>query len=169
MHKEVIKKFALLRYVVGYLGEKNQYSWWSSNFLNASTKKMLEFTFPRTAHIAQYEAVSSAAAKVHDEAIGIGKSFHLFRLPEFLEKLLLNEIQAPPERISFESVISSQDNALEVLIDLAGSASLSGEGPINIGQMNGDHMDQFIAQIASAYFQAFDRNKKAFPYFQDDN
>jgi hypothetical protein len=164
----LINKLALLRFVVGFLGEKNQNNWWPSNFLNASTKKMLEFTFPKTAKIAQYEAVSTAAAKVHDESIGIGKSFHLFRLPEFLEKSLLEEIQSDTESNSFESVISSKEDALATLIDLAGSASVTGEGPINIGQVNDSQWNQSISQIASAYLQAFNANQKAFPYFQGE-
>jgi hypothetical protein len=169
MNRETINKFTLLRYLVGYLGEKNQHSWWSSNFLNASTKKMFEFTFPRTAHIAQYEAMSAAAAKVHDESIGVGQSYHLFRLPEFLEKALLSEIQTEKESAIFTAALTSKDSALEALSNLTGSASLNGEGPINIGQVNNNQMEQSIAQIASAYLQAFNKNKKAFPYFQGDN
>jgi hypothetical protein len=168
MDKELINKLALLRFVVGFLGEKNQNNWWPSNFLNASTKKMLEFTFPRTANIAQYEAVSAAAAKVHDESIGVGKSFHLFRLPEFLEKSLLDEIQSDNENNKFESIIISKEEALLALNDLAGSASLSGEGPMNIGQVNDHQWNQSISQIASAYLQAFNANQKAFPYFQGE-
>ncbi|WP_058119142.1 BrxE family protein [Photobacterium kishitanii] len=168
MNKEIVNKLALLRYVVGYLGEKNQYSWWLSNFLNPSTKKMLEFTFPRTAALAQYEAVSAAAAKIHDEAIGVGKSFHLFRLPEFIEKALVSVIQDTSNSSSLESSIESKELALNTLSDLAGSASLNGEGPINIGQIDDTQMEQFIAQIASAYVQAFNDSKKAFPYFKGE-
>jgi hypothetical protein len=169
MDKETIDKLISLRYLVGFLGEKSQYRWWASNFLNASTKKMLEFTFPRTANLAQYEAVSAAAAKVHDESIGVGKSYHLFRLPEFLEKALLSEIQTEKESAIFTAALTSKDSALEALSNLTGSASLNGEGPINIGQVNNNQMEQSIAQIASAYLQAFNENKKAFPYFQGDN
>jgi hypothetical protein len=168
MDKKTRNKLALLRFVVGFLGEKSQYNWWSSNFLNASTLKMLEFTFPRTANIAQYEAVSAAAARIHDGSIGIGKSFHLFRLPEFLEKSLLDEIQSDIGNNKFVSVISSKESALEALTDLAGSASLTGEGPINVGQVNDGQWAKSISQIASAYLQAFNANQKAFPYFQGE-
>ena len=169
MHKEIVNKIALLRYVVGYLGEKNQNAWWPSNFLNPSTKKMLEFTFPRTAALAQYEAVSAAAAKIHDEAIGVGKSFHLFRLPEFIEKSLVSEIQGTSNRSSFENYIESKELAMNTLSELAGSASLIGEGPINIGLIDDTQMEQFIAQIASVYVQAFNNSKKAFPYFKGES
>lgn len=169
MNKEIVKNLVLLRYVVGYLGEKNQYGWWASNFLNSTTKRMFEFTFPRTAHLAQYEAVSAAAAKIHDETIGVGKSFHIFRLPEFLEKLLVSEVQLAEGSSVFEDSIESKESAMEALCDLAESTNLDGEGPINLGQMDDSQMEQFITQIASAYFQAFNGNKRAFPYFKGYN
>jgi glutamate synthase domain-containing protein 2 len=81
---------------------------------------------------------------------------------------LLEEIQSDTESSSFESVISSKEDALATLNDLAGSASLTGEGPINIGQVNDSQWNQSISQIASAYLQAFNANQKAFPYFQGE-
>ena len=167
MDKQIINKLAQLRYVVGFLGEKSQFSWWPSNFLNTSTKKMLEFTFPRTANLAQYEAVSAAAARIHDESIGVGKSFHLFRLPEFIEKTLVDELKND-NGDEYESLVTSKEKALGVLTELSSSASLSGEGPINVGQVKSSQWEQSISNIASAYLQAFNEHKKAYPYFQGD-
>lgn len=167
MDTQIINKLTQLRYVVGFLGEKSQFSWWPSNFLNASTKKMLEFTFPRTAYLAQYEAVSAAAARIHDESIGVGKSFHLFRLPEFIEKTLVDELKNGNGE-ECESLITSKEKALGVLTELSSSASLSGEGPINVGQVKSSQWEQSISNIASAYLQAFNHNKKAYPYFQGE-
>jgi len=156
-----------MRLVVGYLGEKDQFNWWVSTFLNENTKKMLEFTFSRTASLAQYEGVSASAAKVHDERIGVGETFHLFRLPEFLEKSLVNHYQTHAEDIDFISAIHSQDIAMEVLTSLAGGASLGDEGPVNIGEINDNDWKLSINKIASSYLTAFISNKKAFPYFRD--
>jgi hypothetical protein len=103
MQNELNNKLTQLRLVVGYLGEKDQFNWWSSSFLNETTKKMFEFTFPRTAELAQYEGVSASAARVHDERIGVGETFHLFRLPEFLEKSLVNYLQTNNEDADFKS------------------------------------------------------------------
>lgn len=167
MDKKIISKLAQLRYVVGFLGEKTQFNWWPSSFLNASTKKMLEFTFPRTANIAQYEAASAAAARIHDEAIGVGKSFHLFRLPEFIEKTLVDELKNDNDE-EYESLVTSKAKALGVLTELSSAASLSGEGPINVGLVKNSQWEQSISNIASAYLQAFNENKKAYPYFQGD-
>ena len=164
MKKELNNKLALLRFVVGYLGEKDQFNWWQSSFLKASTKKMLEFTFPRTANLAQYEAVSAAAAKIHDDSIGVGKSFHLFRLPEFLEKSLLDELKSNDKQNEFDQAINSKERALEILTELAGSTSTKGEGPINLGIVNENQWDESIPKMASSYLKAFKNNKKAFPY-----
>ena len=152
---------------MGYLGEKSQFYWWESDFVNPTKKKMLEFVFPRTANIAQYEAVKAAAAKIHDKSIGIGKSFHLFRLPEYVEKTLLEALKAF-NGDEFDSLVYSREKALDELTELANSASLAGEGPINIGQVKNSQWEQSISIIASAYLQAFYDNKKAYPYFQND-
>jgi len=167
MDKLIIKTLVELRIIAGYLGEKSQYNWWPSNFLAPTTQKMLEFTFPRTALISQYMALSAAAAKVHDEAIGIGKSFHLFRLPEHIEKVMLEEFKVHGKDIA-EANISSKASAIERLTELSGGASISGEGPINIGETKIEHLERITTKIACAYLQAFSDNKKAYPYFQSN-
>ena len=167
MDKLIIKTLVELRIIVGYLGEKSQYNWWPSNFLAPTTPKMLEFTFPRTAQISQYMALSAAAAKVHDEAIGIGKSFHLFRLPEHIEKAMLEEFKMLGKDI-IETYLSSKANATDRLTELSGGASISGEGPISIGETQIDKLDRVATKLACAYSQAFSKNNKAFPYFQSN-
>ncbi len=163
-----IKNLVLMRLIVGYLGEKDQFNWWPSSFLNESTKKMLEFTFPRTAFLAQYEGLSASAAKVHDERIGVGATFHLFRLPEFLEKSLVNYLQTHFEESEFNATIKSKENALEELTTLAGGSSLVDEGPVNIGGINVNDWNLTINKIASSYLAAFTNEKKSFPYFRDE-
>ncbi len=166
MQKESLINLATLRLVVGYLGEKGQFNWWSSSFLNDTTKKMLEFTFPRTASLAQYEGVSAAAAKIHDEMIGVGETFHLFRLPELLEKSLVNYVQNNSEESDLKAAIHSKDTAMEALTTLAGSASISEEGPVNIGGINDNDWQLSINKIASSYLTAFTNDKKVFPYLR---
>ncbi len=167
MQKESFDNLVLMRLVVGYLGEKDQFNWWPSTFLNETTKKMLEFTFPRTAFLAQYEGVSASAAKVHDERIGVGETFHLFRLPEFLEKSLVNHLQTKSEEVNLKSAIHSKEKALEVLTTLAGGASLGDEGPVNIGGINDNDWNLSINKMASSYLTAFSNDKKSFPYFRE--
>ncbi len=165
MRKESINNLVLLRLIVGYLGEKDQFNWWPSTFLNETTKKMLEYTFPRTAFLAQYEGVSASAAKIHDERIGVGETFHLFRLPEYLEKSLVNHYQTKVDIINFTAAIKSKEKALENLTALAGAASLADEGPVNVGAINDSDWPLSINKIASSYLNAFTLSKQAFPYF----
>ena len=165
MEKKIIHNLTILRLVVGYLGEKNQYSWWSSSFLTENSKKILEFTFPRTASIAQYEGVSASAAKIHDQRIGVGKSFHLFRLPEYIEKSIVHYYQNELDEESFVLAIRSKEEALDALTILAGTASISEIGPVNIGVFNKDKGASSINKIAASYLTAFNGDKQIFPYF----
>lgn len=167
MQREISLQMIQLRYAVGFLGEKNQFAWWTSSFLNANTKKMLEFTFPKTAVLAQYQAASAAAAKVHDKAIGIGQSFHLFRLPEFIEKMLIGVLNTL-DNSEIQTIYETKESALRVLEELSGKSSLVGEGPINIGKVTGSQWELSVTSLASAYLNAFNEDKKAFPYFQGD-
>ena len=165
MQKELINNLALLRLVVGYLGEKDQFNWWTSSFLTENSKRFLEFTFPRTASLAQYEGVSASAARIHDERIGVGKTFHLFRLPEYLEKSIVRYYQNESEGTAFKSAIHSKEDALEALTILAGTASISEEGPVNIGGIDMNKWSLSINKIAASYLIAFNGDKKIFPYF----
>src|SRR5688500_19324483 len=69
-----------LRVLVGFLGEKKQHGWWDTSFLDATGRKFLETTFPRTAFEAALRSASEAARLVHDAQIGRVGAFHLFRL-----------------------------------------------------------------------------------------
>ena len=77
--------FLALRVCVAFLGEKEQTNWWSSSFLSKSGETFLSPAFPKTAALARVNGASAAAQIVHDEHIGIGDVYHLFRLPENIE------------------------------------------------------------------------------------
>lgn len=62
---------AELRVLIGYLGEKNQAHWWGGELLSPSATAFLAPIFNRSLFLAQYQGSSRAAAKVHDEAIGV--------------------------------------------------------------------------------------------------
>ena len=72
---------AELRVLIGYLGEKDQANWWGCEFFSATATAFLAPIFNRSLFLAQYQGATAAAAKVHDEAIGVGRIYHLFRLP----------------------------------------------------------------------------------------
>ena len=76
------------RVLVGYLGEHRQANWWSSSFLGRSSEAFLTPIFGNAVANARVVGVTEAARRVHDDAIGVGRTFHLFRLPETLEQEL---------------------------------------------------------------------------------
>ena len=82
---------AELRVLVGYLGEKGQANWWGSEFFSATATAFLAPIFNRSLFLAQYQGATAAAAKVHDEAIGVGRIFHLFRLPAVAFETVIDE------------------------------------------------------------------------------
>ena len=84
-----------LRVIVGYLGEKAQFDWWQSGFFTPSSAAFLNPVFARTSALAQYHGVKEAARRLHDEHIGVGRMFHLFRLPETLEQSLFEFLKEP--------------------------------------------------------------------------
>ncbi|MGC9976519.1 MAG: BrxE family protein, partial [Syntrophales bacterium] len=80
-----LDQFALLRLVVGYLGQRKQSGWWDCDFMDATGIRFLEATFPRTACVAALRSTTEAACIVHDQALGRVGNFHLFLLPPTLE------------------------------------------------------------------------------------
>ena len=63
-----LQTIARLRMIVGFLGEKGQHNWWSSEFFSATAPAFLNPVFGKTATLAQYHGVKEAARRVHDEA-----------------------------------------------------------------------------------------------------
>ena len=86
METDFVGQLVTYRLLVGYLGEKEQYGWWQSSFFTQGAGAFLTPLFPRTQMLAQCNGVTQAAALVHDERIGVGHVYHLFRRPEDLEQ-----------------------------------------------------------------------------------
>src|SRR5262245_611851 len=83
-----IEQLALLRALIAFLGEKDQFAWWDCSFLCATGRKYLAITHPRS-HIATgVMAACEAARRIHDNRIGKGRVYHLFRLPNATEQKL---------------------------------------------------------------------------------
>ena len=118
-----------LRLIVGYLGEKAQLAWWQSSFLDPNAKAFLQPSFPRTWRLSQYHGVIEAALRVHDEFIGIGRVYHLFRLPEEMEHSLHDAFQASSESPFMEEALASREVATEALQIMARGRAGLGEGP----------------------------------------
>ena len=85
---QIIDQLALLRLVVGYLGQHKQSGWWDCDFLDGTGLRFLETVFPRTFRAAALRSTTEAACFVHDKALGRVGNYHLFRLPPALEDRL---------------------------------------------------------------------------------
>jgi len=85
MKETYILTLLKMRLLVGYLGERSQFSWWPTSFFGDYSLRFLEFVTPKTSFLAQYHGVIEAARRLHDEHLNVG-SYHLFRLPEEVEQ-----------------------------------------------------------------------------------
>lgn len=160
---ELVKKIAECRAVVGYLGEKGQAGWWESSFLGSTSSSFLAPIFHKSLSLAQYQGVTTAAALVHDEVIGAGCTYHLFRLPIHLEQLIAEVL-----RNQSTTSILSQEHAMSTLLEIAcGNSGSATTGPILIGKMTDDLLAK-TQEIAGVYHAAFIAKTKAFPYLKED-
>ena len=165
--KYPINDFIILRVLIGFLGEKNQFGWWDTNFLNRTGLQFLEINFPRTAFAAGCNAVIEAAKRLHDERIGKGGVYHLFRLPTGIEEDLHRALLSA-EQNQFLKYIDSKDTALKGLKGLVPNAVGAPEGPVQVGTLKNMLKASAVKELAVHYYDAFRNNKMCFPYFKAD-
>ncbi len=158
--------FIRLRLLVGFLGEKSQFAWWPSSFLDPNGKAFLQPSFPKTYRLSQYHGVLEAARRVHDEFIGIGGVYHLFRLPEELEHSLHDSFSDPEVSERWFEGLGSRDDALKMLHVLAKDSPDAREGPITIGDETSIYLPDSTQKLAGAYWSAFSRGIRTYPYFK---
>lgn len=157
---------AELRLIVGYLGEKDQACWWESGFLSNSTKTFLQPIFNRSLWLAQFCGVTAAAARVHDDGIGVGCTYHVFRLPIHLEQVIADVVREQAFCEKIQAAILSKESALSRLQEIAGGTKTGSYGPVLLGDMTGDLSCQVI-EAAGIYFSAFVSNEKSLPYIKE--
>jgi hypothetical protein len=162
-----LQAIARLRVIVGYLGEKAQFDWWPTGFYTPSSAAFLNPVFARTAPLAQYHGVKEAARRVHDEHIGVGRVFHLFRLPETLEQSLFEWLQEPTSAAAGHADITSRDTALDALQSFFKTAGAVSEGPVQIGTCADLECDGWLAAAARCYHGAFTKGTRSYPYLVD--
>ena len=161
MKLDVLQSLVNLRVMVAFQGEKEQGCWWPSSFLSSSGEAFLTPVFPKTAVLARVNGASGAAQVVHDEHIGIGDVYHLFRLPENIERDIS---QLLPKDASVLKLIASEETAQTGLQELSGDQSTQGLGPLLIDQ---DVVDQcMIARMAAAYMHGFNAGEQVYPYYR---
>ncbi len=156
--------FLELRLLVGYLGEKHQHGWWQSEFFSPPAMQFLAPAFPRTAHLAQYRGVILAGRRVHDEHIGVGHVFHIFRLPEEVEQ----DLHRLAAQLNAESAIiravSDPAVAAKTLDEIAGESTATGQGPIAIASIEQLRSKKVVTAFAANYARAFAKNIRLYPY-----
>ncbi len=161
MDAATVKSIAQLRICVAYLGEKDQKNWWPSAFLSKSGEAFLNPVFPKTSLLARVSGASAAAQVTHDEHIGIGDVYHLFRLPENIE----HDIgQLLTSNASLNECFSSENAAIEKLQALAEGSTFQGEGPLLLEQ-NEINLDA-IKAIAAAFLASFSSEQSVYPYYR---
>jgi hypothetical protein len=153
-----------LRTVIGYLGEKEQYNWWPSSFFSAPSSAFLAPVFNRTQSLARLSGVSRAASRVHDEYIGVGAVYHLFRLPERLEQRIVSHMQREPDQIDMPA---AREEALAWLHDYTDEMPVATMGPVRVGDISALQEEASWQAVAALYLYAFEMGARIYPYFRD--
>jgi len=168
MKEKIVDKYLHLRLLVGYLGEKEQFGWWQTSLLRPDSRSFLTPIFARTSKLAQYHGVREAARRLHDEHIGVGRVFHLFRLPEEMERSLHKLVEEQTGAEQLFGAIISKEAALQALASLASGGKASAEGPISVGKMSDLLSDKILKEMASHYHAAFSKEARSYPYILED-
>jgi len=164
MTSEQIIQLALLRVAVGLLGEQSR--WWSSTFCGANARAFLDPIFPRTQVLAQFHGVSAAAGAIHDERIGVGNAFHLFRLPKDLEQ----EIHSLAGGLAVGAIADAMrgaDSATQFIRQSAASVCKDAVGPVKVGEISALREASSWRDVAARYLGAFEGCRETFPFFAD--
>jgi len=154
----------VLRAIVGFLGEKSQFGWWDTDFLSPTGLQFLTINFPRSAFSAGCNSVTEAAKRLHDERIGKGSVYHLFRLPAYLEEAIHRNLLSA-EYNSIISCLNTQDVALDRLNSFFNDKSETPEGPVQIGTLEDIFGGLAVRKLSMNYYNAFTSGKMCFPYF----
>lgn len=161
-----VKNLALLRVAIGFLGEQANPRWWTSSFCGSNGKAFLAPVFPRTYVHAQYQGVVSAAALVHDDRIGVGNVFHLFRLPEDIEQALQSSGK-DEINMALTDVMRDVDSAKKFLRGHAGSVQKTSQGPVKVGHLSALRDTSVWKDVAAFYLNGFEQQRETFPFFSD--
>ena len=159
-------KLLKLRILVGFLGEKEQFNWWKSSFFSPASDAFLLPLFNRTKLLAQSNGVSRAASLLHDEHIGVGHVYHLFRLPEDLEQGLHQKLKDPKFEKSIQKDLTKA-KAMNELKELAANFDSGDIGPVRIGSVSDLYIIDAWGNVAGAYAYAFENELPIYPYFSE--
>jgi len=155
-----------LRAAVGLLGEKDHGNWWTSMWFTQNASAFLTPVYGDRLAPARYQGVVEAARRVHDDRVGVGQAFHLFRLPEGLERTL-HETVLMGSDCELLTGGSSAESAQEVLIELSAETKMANPGPVRVGSPKDLQGHTWISILADHYQAAFASSIQTFPYFSE--
>ncbi len=161
-----IDQIMLLRVAVGYLGEQASPPWWPSKFFDRTSESFLTPIYPRTHVLARCEGVTAAAAIVHDERIGVGQVYHLFRLPMDLEQTIHQRLQGDAAAL-VTRLTATPEAAREYLAECAGRSRQESDGPVRVGGSSTLTARGTWSSTAACYLSGFERGQEVFPFFSD--
>jgi hypothetical protein len=161
----MLTQIARLRLLVGFLGEQSQFNWWPSAFLTVNSRAFLLPVFSNTAFIAQYQGVKAAAFRVHDDRIGVGTVYHLFRLPEHIEQALFAGLHDKEFVDAINVQVQDKERALASLASLADASAEDGEGPVLVGKIDALLAGKTLGVLAHHYQTDFVRGTVTYPYY----
>lgn len=158
-------RLSQLRFAVSFLGERDNAAWWDTGFLGRTGLRYAEFNFPRSTVAAAGVSASEAARRIHDDRIGRGGVFHLFRLPPAIEESVhFAMLHGDPEPI--KCMIADRQTALEALKQMGGAGGVKGvEGPVQVGAVADILTKEAVSALAGHYLNGFLNEKRVFPYF----
>ena len=160
------KMIAELRVLVGLLGEQQQAGWWASQFYSPTATAFLAPIFQRSLFQAQYQGATAAAAKAHDETIGVGRIFHLFRLPIGQEQAAADALRDDDFVHDVQAHLRSREQALARLAQLTNDPEDATAGPMAVGEM-ADDLTPLLQRTAALYHSAFSAGIKTFPFIRE--
>jgi hypothetical protein len=160
---ETVEAILKLRVAVGLLGEKDYANWWPSLWFTSNAAAFLTPIYGKRTDVARYHGVVETARRVHDSHIGVGQAFHLFRLPESLERRL-HDAAVREDALKAAEAVAEKTTA-EALLESIATNTTANTGPIRVGPANELEGGAWIGAVAGHYLKAFKDGHQSFPYF----
>ena len=164
-YEDEIVQIIKLRAAVGLLGEKDHGNWWPSLWFTSNAVSFLSPIYGKQIDAARYRSLVETVRLVHDRRIGIGRVFHLFRLPETLERRLQHTVVSN-NAIDIGQIIQQRDDAENLLDEIAKPVETA-PGPIRVGSASDLEKPAWTKVIAGHYLTAFKNLQQTFPYFTE--
>jgi hypothetical protein len=155
-----------LRILVLLLGEMQPAGWWNSQFLSKVGISFLERVYPKTNFAAAIQSATQVAKVVHDQVIGKGDVYHLFRLTPRLEREISKELLENSSQIEkrYADILHDKDALLITLQQIAGDVQVSDlVGPVQLSVA----ANQLSSNMVALYHYAFQEGKQIYPYFEE--